>query len=74
MEQAERQAALAREDLAAQIDLLKIDLDDATLRFEKASRDDARARALWAQKAIASEESDQISLALEAGAASAPAG
>jgi multidrug resistance efflux pump len=65
LEQAERQAALAREDLAAQIELLKIDLDDAALRFEQASRDDARMRALVAQKAISAEEADVKSLALQ---------
>jgi hypothetical protein len=64
-EQAERQAALAREDLAAQVELLKFDLDAAALNFEQASRDDARTQKLVEQRAISSEEADQKAVALQ---------
>jgi hypothetical protein len=56
LEQAERQAALAREDLAAQIDLLKIDLEEARLQFENASQDEQRAKNLLDRGAMSKEE------------------
>ncbi len=65
LEQAERQAALAREDLAAQIDLLKVDLNDAALNLEQASREETRMKALISQKVISAEEADLKSLALQ---------
>jgi multidrug resistance efflux pump len=65
LDQAERQAALAREDLAAQVELLKYDLDAAALNLEQSSREEARMQALFAQKAISVEEADVKTLALQ---------
>ena len=65
LEQAERQAALAREDLAAQIELLKFDLDAAALNLEQTTRDEERTRKLFEQRAISTEEADQKRLAVQ---------
>jgi multidrug resistance efflux pump len=65
LDQAKRQAVLAREDLAAQVELLKFDLDAAALNLEQASREETRMKALVSQKVISAEEADLKSLALQ---------
>src|SRR5262249_5772345 len=65
LDQAERRAALAREQLQAKIRILEIDVADAHLRLESATKEEARARTLQERKVLAQEEYDQKRLAVD---------
>ncbi len=65
LRQAERQEELAREDLAAQIKLLEIDLADANLRLNHASMDEPRMKIAVERGAAPTSQYEKILLGIE---------
>jgi hypothetical protein len=65
LQHAERQATLARENLASRLKLLEFDMADAKLRIEHLAKEEQRAQRLFESAAMSHAEYDESKLALE---------